>query len=270
MPGEAAVAEEQSQQSPVVEETQLPVGDAIPATQMPNLSQIPEILDTSDIDVAEPDASSSVDSVIDETAIEVAVSLEQSFEDTDTSIVPETQVVLAAQQKDRENASAQDDRVEDGLNDEAADASLTETIPETQLPPTVENDEAGNTSRSLSPEVSEIEETQILEQVTFTIAERTGTPVVGANESSVDNTGSANIAAPIAEEGDPVVVAEPSPAHTRALDRESAHLPAETVLLDKATTATKVPAVSRPGLPSPASSITGSQTGGELTKFTNI
>lgn len=139
----STAAQLDSQKSSAIEETPLQADTSTAnnavSTQVPPLSQIPDI---SDVSVACA-------------AIDSASEMVESMEDSITSIVPETQIPIV-QESDTTTG----------------DASATGFVPETQAPAhTVEKQEAdrqeraGSTDSELS-ELSEIEETQIIDDNT--------------------------------------------------------------------------------------------------------
>lgn len=213
------------------------------ATQMPRVSQIPDISDI--LDDAPVIGSESRSSLPDETTIE-RIATDDNLEESNTSVIPETQRVPTA-----------------CVTSVTTEESSTEIIPETQATSgdtcevnvdVRERIREGSSDSELS-ELSEIEETQIIEEVTVT----------EASSSHIEETPveQAKVASPVLED---------APAQVTKADEPAAILPlAEQSILETIKSRLSVAHLqssSNPQiLPSPASSVSSSSSKGAIGKL---
>lgn len=216
------------------------------ATQMPRLSQIPDISDIMDDGAVA--GSESRSSLPHETTIET-ITADDSLEESNTSVIPETQRVPSACVTSVKNVTTEE--------------SVTEIIPETQAA-------SGNTSKvnvdvreregstdSELSELSEIEETQIIEEVTVTEAS-----LSLIEETPVEQ---ARVASPVIEDATAPSTKADEPVAILPIDEQSV---LETIK-SRLSVAHLQPSSNAQSLPSPASSVSSSSSKGALGKVSS-
>lgn len=258
-----AIGEESQEPSAIAEPQPIaPIEDALlglTATQIPSMSQIPEIVDRTIVEDAEivSEGLNLVQIVVDSSE-----AAEESYEETDTSIIPETQVFSPETRKQGEQQGDVDTSTTLDVPQEptdTTDASLTDLIPETQVQ-IASIPEPSVPEGAESPELSEIEETQLQDQIILE-PQATVTPVESLDlpeqrilehipdENSQSAEGSEKLCN-TSVGAESVDVVDESVLHSQGLD--------QSVLSEVAS------------LVSQASSITGSKRKGRFSSFANL